>query len=238
MVFDSDFVLRYYLTVSTPLWGTLEMDFSPFRNKFNDEVVLWNTGETGKHARILDQEEDQNRFLYIHGWGSRFDPDSQKVRALNNIGHVYGVNLDYTMPFGDVAAKIEKRIENVKPDALIGTSLGGYWAAQIGQKTGIPFISINPATDPGTTLRKYLGKGNTYFGEQYELTENILNDYKSYSKSGKGLILLDLGDELLNSGETKKDLNKLFPIKTFPGGSHRFAHMAESLDTIQQFLSK
>jgi hypothetical protein len=50
------------------------------------------------------------------------------------------------------------------------------------------------------------------------------------------MVLLDMGDELIDSEITKTVLEPLMPVHAFSGGSHRFSHMEEALPLIQGFI--
>ena len=52
-----------------------------------------------------------------------------------------------------------------------------------------------------------------------------------------GLILLDKGDELLNSLETEENLKDSYAVTSFNGGSHRFDHMKDACPVIEQFYT-
>lgn len=49
------------------------------------------------------------------------------------------------------------------------------------------------------------------------------------------MVLLDMGDDVHDARETQKALEGVYEIITFEGGSHRFGHMTESLDSIERF---
>ena len=50
------------------------------------------------------------------------------------------------------------------------------------------------------------------------------------------LVLLDMGDEVINSFETRENLTG-FPMIEWVGGSHRFDHMNDALQHIKQYLN-
>ena len=51
-------------------------------------------------------------------------------------------------------------------------------------------------------------------------------------------LLLDLGDELLDSTATLNSYGSFMQPLTFEGGSHRFEHMSEALDNIATYLQQ
>lgn len=176
------------------------------------------------------------KILYIHGFASSFKPNSEKILGLKRLGEVLGVNLDYTESPGVVFRKIEAVVQREHVDVLAGTSLGGYWSAKVGTALKLPFVAMNPAIEPGKTLRKYIGRGETYFGESYYLKEITVDAYEDFPLSGNGLILLDLEDDVLNAHHTKKVLNDDYPVICFEGGSHRFEHIDEAISDIDDFI--
>jgi len=173
--------------------------------------------------------------LYIHGFGSCFNQNSEKVRALSEIGEVFGIEIDYTKLFTDIEVAIIGLIIKKDIDLIVGTSMGGFCASVTGTKTGVPFVAINPVLEPVKTLSKYIGDGIDFSGNTYKLERKTLSSYPSFSLNGCGLILLDRGDELIDSNQTAKILDQYYKIRIFDHGHHRFAHIQESLDDIRIF---
>jgi len=173
--------------------------------------------------------------LYLHGFGSRFSPSSTKVQTLRELGPVYGVDLDYTRPFSELYLIVVQAMRDYDIDVLVGTSMGGWAAAKIGTDTGTSFVAINPARNPGVALRKYLGTHLDHSGREYTLTEDALTDYTEFPlvKNARGIVLLDEGDEVINSSLTQSITREVYPTFMFSGGNHRFEHMAESLSAIK-----
>lgn len=173
------------------------------------------------------------KIMYVHGFGSSFDPTSDKIVTLSQLGEVVGMSYDYTAnPHQIKMTLIEFALDNVV-DLVVGTSLGGYFAAEVGMVVGVPVVMINPAVNPRETLRKYLGENVDHYGNSYTLTEDTLSGYSFIAVSPVcGLVLLDEGDEVINAFDIATVLADHFHIVRFPGGSHRFEHMAESLDHI------
>ena len=174
--------------------------------------------------------------LYIHGFGSKFDAASDKIIELSKLGNVDGIDIDYTKSFNENRAMVISYILKTTPDVVVGTSMGGYMAAAIGSATGIPFVSINPAISPKTSLTKYVGTNTTYFGETYTLLQTTVDEYPNIATDGCGLVLLDMDDEVISADETANALRSVYDIIKFDGGNHRFTHMAESISYISQHV--
>ncbi|MCB5162634.1 YqiA/YcfP family alpha/beta fold hydrolase [Marinomonas algarum] len=172
--------------------------------------------------------------LYIHGFGSKFKPQSDKVKSLSSLGIVYGVDIDYTDRRSDITQQLRNVIIQKNIELLVGTSMGGYFSAEVGLMVGLPYVMINPALNPRTTLRKYIGEGVDYYGKSYHLEGSTVEEYDQMAlEKQHGLLLLDKGDKLIDYKETVRLLPDIQTL-IFEGGSHRFDHINESLDAIQK----
>jgi len=171
--------------------------------------------------------------LYCHGFASNFDPDKPKIRALERIAPVRGVTVDYTRDPQDAFQAHTDQLAEAEKPLIVGTSLGGFFAAWIGSELNLPFIVINPAIRPFSSLRAYLGEGVTHFGAPFVLTEEVVDGYRdlTFRTDGPGRVVLDMGDEVISSQDTLDTVIDL-PVLTFPGGSHRFDHMEELVDLL------
>ena len=172
--------------------------------------------------------------LYVHGFGSKVDPNNDKRMALAKIANVDAVAPDYSTPYRDVLATVEPHLD--KTDLLLGTSMGGFLVTRLSELTGKPFVAVNPVLEPQKTLSKYIGTHQDHTGRTFTLTEQAVSTYPAFLPSSeKGMVLLDLGDELLDSLETKAILKPQMTVHVFDGGSHRFSHMEDALPLIQTF---
>ena len=176
--------------------------------------------------------------FYCHGFASSFDPNKSKIHTLARLGSVGGCHIDYTSRADEVVSHVIEQGNFAKVDLIVGTSMGGWLAAELGACLGIPFVAINPAVDPSQTLCKYIGSGKDYQGKPYTLTESVVASYYPIAKNGCGLILLDEGDEVIDARHTREVLKDYYQVEMFEGGNHRFAHMEEALPLIASFQSR
>jgi len=178
--------------------------------------------------------------LYIHGFGSAYNPDNPKIKELEALGTVHGVDVDYTKGYERVFNKVYDAVTNelndISTDLIVGTSMGGYMAAIIGASLDIPFVAMNPAIEPKLSLLQWIGTFIDYNRDEKHLNRSTASMYPSISKKGNGLILLDLADEILPARETEAELKDVFRVETFAGGSHRFTHTAQSIPIIKEFI--
>ena len=175
---------------------------------------------------------------YCHGFASQFDPNSSKLEVLSRLGSIDGHNIDYTKPAEEVVQHCVDTLIKSDIDLLVGTAMGGWLASVVGTRLGIPFVAINPAIDPSQTLKKHVGTGLDFQGEEYHLTESVIDSYGSLATNGCGLILLDQADDVIDWRVTHDLLQEHYSVVSFPGGSHRFEHMEEALPLIEAFFER
>lgn len=155
------------------------------------------------------------KILYIHGFGSKVDPKSEKQIVLRKIASVTAFAPDYTKHYVKVIRDVKSLAKG--SDILIGTSMGGFLVSRLSEITNKPFVAINPVISPAATLSKYLGKHQDYYGSTYTMTQENVESYPDFLPSENGMVLLDMGDELINSDATKSVLARLMRVYTFEG---------------------
>ncbi|MFA5669862.1 MAG: YqiA/YcfP family alpha/beta fold hydrolase [Balneolaceae bacterium] len=183
-------------------------------------------------------------FIYLHGFNSKGDPSTQKMKELSKLGETITVDYNSFSNYDTIEAHLSEQILQITLSRknhftiLVGTSLGGYWAAVIGKKLDIPAVIINPAIQPQQTLKKYIGIKLENFkdGQPNTLSSDVPSSYPDAPKVGKYLILLDLGDDVLDPTKSKSWFTHN-PVISFEGGSHPFDHMKEALPEISKFVS-
>jgi hypothetical protein len=82
------------------------------------------------------------RVAYLHGLESPgFSKKNEFLRE--TFGEVYDPKIDYRNP--ETWETIIKNIKELKPDYIVGTSMGGWFAYNIGKLLNIETILFNPA---------------------------------------------------------------------------------------------
>lgn len=181
-------------------------------------------------------------YVYIHGFNSAYDPNSGKVQALSTLGDVHGVTYNTFSTYEEIIDEIKAQVPVSDEIVFVGTSLGGFWAAEMGRWFGAPSVIINPCTDPRSMLQKYVGVAETNYinGDVNTLTSESVNSYPGSGITRAGiyrpLVLLDMGDAVIDSFQTQKDLRD-FPMVCWEGGSHRFEHTEEAIEHIRNYVN-
>ena len=126
--------------------------------------------------------------------------------------------------------------------AVIGSSLGGFYATWVAEHTGCPAALLNPAVDPARDLASYVGehpawhepKESFYFHPGYvaelrDLTMSGLSQPQRY------YALIAKGDEVLDW----REMRGRYPgaqIRLLEGGDHAISDFPDYLDEVLAFL--
>jgi predicted esterase YcpF (UPF0227 family) len=172
------------------------------------------------------------RILYVHGLGSYYNSSHEKIIALKTIGTVVGIDVDYCKGYESVFEKVSSAASINNIDVIIGTSIGGYMAAQVGAECGVPFVALNPIINPKTWLQQWIGNFADHNNQTKMLSNNTVEGYPVMNTDGNGLVLLDSNDQIINARKTNSLLEDTFHVKMFTGGNHGFAHMESALPLI------
>lgn len=188
----------------------------------------------------LQANERKYRFFYCHGWGSRFNPSGDKIQELSRLGTVSGISVDYSETPRRVFEAFSTAVSGEGRVTIVGTSLGGFYAAWLAAELGLKFVAINPSVYPKRTLRRFLGRTTDYYGRETHLSEAILEEYSKleFRRDGVGTVVLDDGDEVLDAKETLSFIGNSIPTVVFPGGSHRFDHMRALVEEYESIFTQ
>ena len=176
--------------------------------------------------------------LYIHGFASC--GDSNKTRLLKE--HFKDVlSPDIPVDPDEAISFLQKFILDNEISLLIGSSLGGFYAAYFAQRFQLKTILLNPSTQPFVTLAPYVGT-NTFFcsGESFEWTKAHIVKLMSYSISKDSikapvLVLLQKGDEVLDYTKAEAFYEN-YKVIVQENGNHRFENLDEYLGVISEFI--
>ena len=184
--------------------------------------------------------------LYLHGFNS--SPDSTKAIIFQSFGKKNNSEslLVPSLPISpkETILLLEEIIEeNKKEISLIGSSLGGFYAAYLAEKYKLKSVLINPVVSSHLkNMKDLIGEHENYnTGEKYFFSKSNykeLFDYKirRFSIPLNQLFLLQLGDEVLDQKETLKYYKgSLFLVED--EGSHKFDNFEKYLPLIYDFMT-
>jgi predicted esterase YcpF (UPF0227 family) len=176
--------------------------------------------------------------LYLHGFASC--GDSNKTRLLKE--HYEDVlSPDIPVDPDEAISFLQKLIVDNEVSLMIGSSLGGFYAAYFAEKFQIKTVLLNPSTQPFITLAPYVGE-NTFFcsGKSFEWTRKHITKLFSYAISKNSikapvLVLLQKGDEVLDYTKAEA-LYEDYEVLVQEGGNHRFENLDEYIGVISEFI--
>lgn len=181
-------------------------------------------------------------YLYIHGFGS--SGLGIKARLFREY---FGASLIApSLSFiPDLAIDtLDQLIHFIKANddiALIGSSLGGYYATYLAERHNLKAILINPSVKPYETLAAMEGNALSYYDLcRFEWNDHHIAMLKSYDTKSvtheRYCVLLQTGDEVLDYREAERKFNgSLVDIEE--GGTHGFEGIERKLELIRAFVS-
>jgi predicted esterase YcpF (UPF0227 family) len=146
--------------------------------------------------------------IYIHGLNS--SPLSFKAGVLRKRMTELRRSHEFLCPElphspREAIALLAGMIEGHTPGetALIGSSLGGYYATSLAERYGLRAVLINPAVAPYDLLASCLGRQvNLYTGARYELTQTHLAELRALEvdrvTAERYLLVVGTADEVLD----------------------------------------
>jgi uncharacterized protein len=155
--------------------------------------------------------------LYLHGF--RSSPMSTKAQimarrvAAHNATAPPNQRIQWHCPqlppapaqaMADVMQWVEAGAGRPESLAVIGSSLGGFYAALVAQATGCRCVLLNPAVYPARDLKAYIGRIKNWHDEgDYEFTQQHLNELQAiqttaFTQPERYMAIISKGDEVLD----------------------------------------
>lgn len=147
--------------------------------------------------------------LYLHGF--RSSPQSFKARLIAERMRSLGREAEYRCPQlpaspREAIALALDEMRGFPPEevALIGSSLGGYYATWLAEQTGCRAVLLNPAVTPPKDLEKYVGVSTAYHDNtRFEFKRSYLDELQALRIARPSLphryfLIAATGDEVLD----------------------------------------
>ncbi len=139
-------------------------------------------------------------------------------------------------------AMVEAFIAGHDPEdiCLVGSSLGGFYATVLAERTGVRAVLVNPAVRPHRLLGPALGKQtNFHTGKCYLFTQDHLQELAAMVPETLGrperlLLMVETGDEVLDYRDAVAYYSACRQI-VVPGGDHGFQSFARYIPEILSF---
>ncbi|MFN6970379.1 MAG: YqiA/YcfP family alpha/beta fold hydrolase [Rheinheimera sp.] len=181
--------------------------------------------------------------LYLHGFAS----SSQSEKALltadyfqHHLPHHQLLLPDLPYTPLEAVQSIAELLQGRRPDAVIGSSLGGFLATRLAEQFQCKTVLINPAVQPHLLLRQHLGR---YFHpvlqQHFDVRADHLPQLEALMpakppQNAPIKVLLQSGDEVLDYRQAL-DFYQYCQLDVQEGGDHSYQGYANRLPDIVKF---
>lgn len=186
--------------------------------------------------------------LYIHGFNS--SPQSHKAATYKTWLTEQHPQIVYEVPYlrpypAEAIAQLETIVETYlqkkEPIGLVGSSLGGFYAAWLAEKYNLRAVLVNPSIRPFELLSRYIGENKNFHNDDhYVFEQKHVDELKTFyipqhTHPENLLLMVQTGDESLDYKEaTAKYIGSQNIIEY--GGDHGFQQFERWFEYILQFL--
>lgn len=126
--------------------------------------------------------------------------------------------------------------------AVLGSSLGGFYATVMAEATGWPAVVMNPAVDPARDLAAYVGELSAFHTpeQRFFFRSEYVDELRAMrpaaiSRPERYLAIIAKGDEVLDW----REMTARYPgvnLRLLEGSDHALADFDEHLPHILKFL--
>lgn len=182
--------------------------------------------------------------LYVHGFLS--SPQSFKARLIAARLEQLGLPRAFACPAlhgepEEIVAIIERAVRD-SPDApaLIGSSLGGFYATHVAERFGLRTVLLNPAVRPYDLLPNFLGvHRNLYTGDEIVVEPRHLDalralDVETLADPARYFLIVTTGDEVLDYRQAVEKYRGARQL-VIAGGDHSLDGLPAYLDDMLRF---
>ncbi|NOV27383.1 esterase [Cupriavidus necator] len=186
--------------------------------------------------------------LYLHGF--RSSPQSFKAQLVQARMREWGVGRHYACPTLNVSpamamAQAQAAIRAARAGgdqeiAIVGSSLGGFYARWLAEQYGCKTVLLNPAIHPWTDLETYLGEQPLWHGggsvtvERRHLQELLGLRVDTITRPERYYLIAATGDEVLDYREMV-DACPGANIRVIEGSDHGISEFADYVDDVLAF---
>jgi len=188
--------------------------------------------------------------LYLHGF--RSSPRSAKAQQMAAIVaalNAQGLPVTWACPqlppspaqaWADIQAQAAHWPQGTT--AVMGSSLGGFYATVLAEKIGCPAVLINPAVAPARDLARYIGELSNFHDPdaKFFFRPEFIDEFKAIApypitRPERYLPIIAKGDEVLDWREMTAHYPRT-PLTLLEGGDHALTDFAPHLPAVLRFL--
>ena len=206
------------------------------------------TPDTPQPASPVPHGAGITHLLYLHGF--RSSPQSTKSRMTHAWVQAHRPDLHWWCP--PLAASPEAAMREVfaRVDtwpharmAVIGSSLGGFYATAVAERYGCPAVLLNPAVDPARDLVKYIGPQPAWHdpAQVVEVRLEHMAELRALTvpaitRPERYFVVIAKGDEVLDWREMSTRYAGC-AIRLLEGSDHALSDFDQDLPHITRFLA-
>ncbi len=184
--------------------------------------------------------------LYLHGF--RSSPHSTKARQVAAWIAEHRPDVVWSCP--QLPPSPREAIELIetliaswprKGMAVIGSSLGGFYAAVVAQRHACPAVLLNPAPHPARDLAKYVGELTAWHSDEaFFFRPEFVDELRAMelvrlAHAERCLAIIAKGDEVLDWREMLAFVAGA-QVELLEGGDHAISDFASHLPKVMRFL--
>ena len=183
--------------------------------------------------------------VYLHGF--RSSPQSRKAQMLRE--HLQRRNaadqfvcpaLPASPRMASQLALYAARSARVERVALIGSSLGGYYATWVAEKLGCRAVLLNPAVDPARDLQAHIGRQPVFFSdEEIDFRPEYIDELRALetgvTNPERYFLIAATGDTMINY---RMMVAKYYGARqrVIEGSDHELSDFEQYVDEVLSFV--
>jgi hypothetical protein len=184
--------------------------------------------------------------LYLHGF--RSSPQSTKARKVAAWMAVHRPDVAWWCPqlppspkaaMAEVLGTVDAWPESGM--AVVGSSLGGFYATAVAERTGCPAVLLNPAVDPARDLRNHIGESTAWHSDEpFFFRAEYIAELQALAvarptRMERYFAIIAKGDEVLSWREMSARYTGA-RIKLLEGGDHALSDFDAHWPDVVDFL--
>ena len=187
-----------------------------------------------------------SHLLYLHGF--RSSPQSTKARQVAGWVREQRPDLQWWCPQlpASPRAAIDLLFERLAgwpsaQTAVIGSSLGGFYAQVVAERSGCRAVLLNPAVQPARDLQRHIGETTAWHSdERFFFRPEFIDelralDPRALSRPERYFAVIAKGDEVLSWQEMSERCAGV-RVKLLEHGDHALSDFAAHLPDVIAFL--
>ncbi len=193
------------------------------------------------------RSEAPSHLLYLHGF--RSSPQSTKARQMAHWVAAHRPDLTWLCPQlppspREAVASVLQSVAAwpVERMAVIGSSLGGFYATAVAERLGCPAVLLNPAVDPARDLAAYIGEQRSFHdpAERFFFRADFIAELRALTpaaitRAERYFAIIAKGDEVLDWREMSARYAGC-SIKLLEGSDHALSDFEQHLPDLLRFL--